>query len=460
MLFSSLLFLYAYLPIVLLVYYSCPKRYRNGCLFLVSLMFYGWQEPLYICIMLISISMNYMFAQWIHRYQHQKNDARRWLMLSIIMNIALLGFFKYYTFLASMLPFLPALSITLPVGISFYTFQTMSYPIDVYRNDVQPTTSFTGFGMYVTMFPQLIAGPIVRYKDIASQIVKRTYTYERFYQGILRFVCGLSKKVLLANPLGALWEQITQLPDTQGSVLLYWVGILAFALQLYFDFSGYSDMAIGLGRMLGFQLPENFRYPYLAKSMREFWQRWHITLGSWFKSYVYIPLGGSHHGTIKTIRNTMIVWFLTGLWHGAGFNFICWGMYCGGWILLERYVLATWLQKHRILSHLYFLGILLCGWVFFASDSLTSAIAYFRKLFFLTSIPLTNAYTWYLIGTNLVLFLIALPSTTHLFARWMQKHHQNPFLLCLIPVFVVLLLLLCTSAITTDTYNPFLYFRF
>lgn len=466
MLFSSLIFLYAYLPIVLMVYYSCPKRYRNGCLFLVSLIFYGWQEPLYIGIMLLSTIVDYMNGHFIYRYRAERKIARRFVIFSIIFNLSLLGFFKYYTFLANSLfslfntPVLPMLSITLPVGISFYTFQTMSYPIDVYRNEVIPESRITSFGMYVTMFPQLVAGPIVRYKDIATQIKTRMYSYELFYQGIMRFLCGLAKKVLIANPIGSLWEIISQLPPTQTSMLMSWLGIIAFALQLYFDFSGYSNMAIGLGKMLGFHLPENFHYPYLAKSMREFWQRWHMTLGTWFRSYVYIPLGGSHHGIKKTIRNLLIVWLLTGLWHGAGWNFIIWGLYCGIWIIFERMLFQSWLYKHSIISHAYFIIIILIGWVFFANDSLTSALTYLTAMFNIFSQPFINDYTVYLLGSNLMLLCIALIGCTHFPAKLYHTFKDHTWLLCSMPIIVIIILFFCTAGITADTYNPFLYFRF
>ena len=329
MVFSSLTFLYAYLPIVLSIYYISPLQCRNVVLFIVSLIFYGWSNPLYICIMLFSITINYMFGHWIKAYQ---SKAKPLLILCIICNLSLLFFFKYYTFVNNTLQslnihILPALSIALPIGISFYTFQAMSYPIDLYTNTITPQKSLISFGTYVTMFPQLIAGPIVRYKDIASQLTQRKYTLDHFSYGIQRFVIGLSKKVLLANTCGEIYESIEALRFSQTSVCTSWIGILCYTFQIYFDFSGYSDMAIGLGEMFGFHFLENFNYPYISKSITEFWRRWHISLSSWFKDYVYIPLGGNRKGYKRQCLNLFVVWLLCGLWHGASWNFVLWGAF-------------------------------------------------------------------------------------------------------------------------------------
>lgn len=466
MLFSSLFFLYGYLPLVLLIYYCSPKRYRNGCLFLVSLVFYGWQEPIYIFIMIISIVVNYIIGRLIAHYHQQKQHAHRFIIAAMLFNIALLGFFKYYNFIVENLQHLfhvsmfPTLTITLPIGISFYTFQTMSYPIDVYRKEVQVQKNFVAFATYVTMFPQLVAGPIVRYKDVAFQLVNRSYSNALFYRGILRFLCGLSKKVLIANPLGSIWLSVMNTPIAERSILMCWIGIIAFSMQLYFDFSGYSDMAIGLGRMIGFRLPENFHYPYISRSIREFWHRWHMTLGTWFREYVYIPLGGSRNGLKKTIRNLLIVWLLTGIWHGAGWNFLIWGLYCGCFIILEKLVLHSFLQQHKIISHVYFLLVITIGWVFFASDNLSEAMIYLKTMFALHNVPLANDYTWYILGSNIVLLLFAIFfATPYVYHRY-QKYHEHRLVLLSIPLVTTLLLLLCSASLAADTYNPFLYFRF
>lgn len=466
MLFSSLFFLYGYLPLVLLIYYIAPKRYRNGCLFLVSLVFYGWQEPIYILIMLLSIIVNYGIGRMIAHDHHQIQRARRWIVVAVVCNISILAFFKYYNFIADnlhnlfQLQILPTLRVTLPVGISFYTFQTMSYPIDVYRKEVQAQKNFVTFGTYVTMFPQLVAGPIVRYKDVALQLVHRSYSFDLFHRGILRFLCGLSKKVLIANPLGTIWLSVMNTPLSDRSVLMCWLGIIAFSMQLYFDFSGYSDMAIGLGRMLGFHLPENFHYPYISRSIREFWQRWHMTLGTWFREYVYIPLGGSHHGIKRTIRNMLIVWLLTGFWHGAGWNFIVWGLYCGCFIILEKLVLHPFLQRHKILSHGYFLLVITIGWVFFANDTLSEALLYLKTMFALQQVPWMNSYTCYLLGSNMLLLLFAMFASTPYLNQLYRKWRNHSLVLLCIPVVTVFLILICTASLASDTYNPFLYFRF
>lgn len=466
MLFSSLLFLYAYLPMVLLLYFGCPKRYRNGCLFLVSLIFYGWQEPVYILIMLLSTVVDYINGKMVYRYRDNRKIARRFVIFSIVFNLSLLGFFKYYTFIAENLRLLlhmeliPIFSITLPVGISFYTFQTMSYPIDIYRKQAAPQRHMASFGMFVAMFPQLVAGPIVRYQDIATQIAQRTTSISMFHKGILRFVCGLSKKVLVANAIGLLWEAIALLPASQMSIMLSWLGLVAFAFQLYFDFSGYSDMAIGLGYMLGFQLPENFNYPYLAKSMSEFWRRWHMTLGRWFRDYVYIPLGGSHHGKGYTIRNLFIVWMLTGLWHGAAWNFLLWGAYCGILIIIEKFILLQWLQKHQRLSHIYFLFIILFSWLIFSSPSLANILIYGCMMFGGSGVDFINSQTIYYLGTNAILLSIACLGCTPLPNQWYKRYEERSWMQVLMLVLVFAGLLLCTASIASDTYNPFLYFRF
>ena len=467
MLFSSLTFLYAYLPIVLLIYYSSPKRYRNGCLFLVSLVFYGWGEPLYISIMILSTVVDYFNGRMVHRYRDQRHIARRFVIASVIFNIGMLAFFKYYYFLSSNLAALfgtsiiPVFQVALPIGISFYSFQTMSYPIDVYRKEAPVQNNMVAFGTYVTMFPQLIAGPIVRYQDVAEQMNERRYTIEIFYEGILRFVFGLSKKVLIANQIGSLWETISVLSAQDMTTIMSWLGMIAFALQLYFDFSAYSDMAIGLGKMLGFHLPENFKYPYLSKSMSEFWRRWHITLGTWFKEYVYIPLGGSQHGSRKTLRNMLIVWFLTGFWHGASWNFILWGLYCGIIIIVERFFLLEKLKSAPVwISHVYFLIAIYFGWMLFAFEDIGIAAIFAKASIGIAQGGFINERTIYLFISYLPLLCISVVGATPLVKQYFEKRRNTGVVLYLTPVVIMLLLLLCTASLSADTYNPFLYFRF
>lgn len=398
MVFSSLPFLFGYLPVVLAVLKLAPLHARNFCLFLVSLIFYGWSEPVYIVIMLISTFVDYYNGRMVDKYRDDRKKAKRFVWFSVIFNLSLLGFFKYADFFilnlqALGLPLSP-LHLSLPVGISFYTFQTMSYPIDVYRKQAPVQKSVVSFGAYVTLFPQLIAGPIVRYKDIAEQLDHRQETADQFALGVQRFVAGLAKKVLLANSIGALWDTISALPANEMSVAAAWLGIIAFAFQIYFDFSGYSDMAIGLGKMLGFEFLENFNYPYISRSITEFWRRWHISLSTWFRDYVYIPLGGSRHGRGKQIRNLMIVWLLTGFWHGASWNFMLWGIYFGVILILEKFVLKPILERlPKVLQHGYALVLILLGWVLFAFTDLDAGLTYLKTMFGWGSVSLINART-------------------------------------------------------------------
>ena len=366
MVFSSLTFLYAYLPIVLVIYFTVPARFRNLILFFVSLFFYGWGGPVYVFLMIFSIFFNFMFGKGIAKYRDvNQKIAKQYLVLDIVLNLAILGFFKYYDFLIGNLnviglTFLQPLHLELPIGISFYTFQTMSYPIDLYRHDTDPQKKFINFGAYVTMFPQLIAGPIVRYRDIASMLDDRKENYAQFASGVQRFTVGLCKKVLLANSAGTVWKFVTGLAPSETSVLTAWLGILFYAFQIYFDFSGYSDMAIGLGEMFGFEFLENFNYPYISKSITDFWRRWHMSLSYWFRDYVYIPLGGNRLGLRRQIINILIVWLLTGFWHGASWNFVLWGLFYGFVLIIEKIFLLKNLEKAPgWVCHLYTIVIVL-----------------------------------------------------------------------------------------------------
>ena len=348
MVFSGLLFLFLYLPITLAVYYVVPRAWRNLVLFIVSLVFYGWGEPVYIALMLFSITLNYVAGFLVEKWRGDKK-AKRAVIVSVILNLVLLVFFKYYDFLAGSINdltglSLPILHLSLPIGISFYTFQAMSYPIDLYRRDAELQRSYVRFGAFVTLFPQLIAGPIIRYKDVADQLNFRIHSAERFSSGVIKFSVGLAKKVLLANNIGLLWYATIARPTASLSVMSAFLGVVAFTFQIYFDFSGYSDMAVGLGRMLGFEFLENFNYPYIARSITDFWRRWHISLSTWFRDYVYIPLGGNRVSTAKHYRNIFVVWMLTGFWHGASWNFLLWGVYFAVLLMVEKAVFRTSIQ--------------------------------------------------------------------------------------------------------------------
>lgn len=461
MVFSSLTFLFAYLPIVLLVYYICPNRYRNLVLFIVSLFFYGWGEPIYVLLMLFSIFMNYGFGLFI---DHYRDKAKKALILCVVMNLVLLGFFKYWDFFASTfasfgLSFMPVLHISLPIGISFYTFQAMSYPIDLYKKDTTVQKSVINFGAYVTMFPQLIAGPIVRYRDVAQQLQSRKENIDQFYHGILRFVTGLSKKVLLANSCGQVWESINALSASQNSVLTAWIGIICYTFQIYFDFSGYSDMAIGLGKMLGFDFLENFNYPYISKSITEFWRRWHMSLSYWFRDYVYIPLGGNRKGFQRQICNIMIVWLLTGFWHGASWNFVVWGVFYGVILILEKLFLLKYLQKTpHWLAHIYTMVIVMIAWVLFAQTDLSKALYYISMLFGNTGAVFNSVTLYYLRNYAFLLIVSCIACTPIVKTKYnIFNHPKGQYL---IPLVTSIMFLICIAFIVDGTYNPFLYFRF
>ena len=463
MVFSSIVFIFTFLPIVILAYYVAPVRIRNFILLLASLVFYAWGEPVYLFLMLYSILFNYVMGLDIYRRRGKRKKARESLILGVAVNLALLGFFKYYGFLAEnleqILPVnLPEVSVGLPIGLSFYTFQSISYLADVYRGKAEGQRNLISFGLYISMFPQLVAGPIVQYADIDAQLKKRSTSWERFGEGTRYFIGGLAKKVLLANNLGAAFEAVTGLSSL--SVLSAWVGVLAYTFQIYFDFSGYSDMAVGLGKMFGFDFKENFHYPYCARSVTEFWRRWHISLGAWFREYVYIPLGGNRVGVLRHIRNLLIVWTLTGLWHGASWNFVVWGFYYGVLLIVEKYLFRRVTERLPVIGTACTMLLVMIGWVFFFSPSLAAAAEYLRVMFGFTGIPLTDDAGMYYLLTNLILFWISwLCSVRPPFAvcdgLW-NKDRRKPALL----LFYLALFLLCAAYLIHDTYNPFLYFRF
>ncbi len=464
MVFSSLPFLFIYLPVVLAVYYLVPRRWRNLWLFVANLVFYGWGEPVYILLMLFSICINYVTGILIDRFRGERRKAKRILIADVVLNLAMLGFFKYYDLFAATLSRIPGISIpvlhlALPIGISFYTFQTMSYPIDVYRGDATLQRSFISFGTFVALFPQLIAGPIVRYKDIASQLGFRAGSIDQFSSGVRRFTVGLGKKVLIANNIGALWDVYAAKAPGELTVLGSWLGILAFSLQIYFDFSGYSDMAIGLGRMLGFEFLENFNYPYISRSVTEFWRRWHISLGTWFRDYVYIPLGGNRKGPWRQIFNLLVVWALTGFWHGANWTFLCWGLYYAVFLILEKLFLLKRLEKLPVLATVYTLLVAVCGWVLFDLPTVETAAGYYRAMFGFTSSGLASPLDLFYLRDYALVFVVSilacLPLWKKLYDRISVKTKG-----WLTPLMIAAVLILSTAYLVDATYNPFLYFRF
>ena len=463
MVFSSLTFLQCFLPLCLLAYFLVPQKWRNGTLFLFSLLFYAWGEPVYVVLMLFSTALDYTCGQMVERHRGQRG-AKIALLVSVCVNLGLLGVFKYSDFLIGTVnslfgTALPQPNLPLPIGISFYTFQTMSYTIDVYRQDAPAQRNMVSFGAYVTMFPQLVAGPIVRYKDVAAELVHRTNTASAFAAGARRFTVGLGKKVLLANSIGALWD--AELAAQSAGTLTAvggWLGIAAFGFQIYFDFSGYSDMAIGMGQMLGFHFPENFNYPYTAASVTEFWRRWHISLTTWFREYLYIPLGGSRKGTWRTVRNIFLVWFCTGFWHGASWNFILWGLHFFAWLMLEKYLLRDFLQKlPSWLRHFYTLVVVFVGWGVFAMENLAVCVRYFKTCFGSGTLW-SAADGYYLIAYGLTLLLLTVGSTRLPRKVWNRLPERARDLLG--PLLMAAGLVICTAYLVDGSYNPFLYFRF
>ena len=466
MVFSSTVFLLIFLPVVAGVYFLCPRKARNTVLLLFSLVFYGWGEPKYILIMLFSTVFDYTNARLIGHYQDAGRDraAKTVLVVDVVGNLGILGFFKYTDFAIENLNSLlsagiPALGLALPIGISFYTFQTMSYTIDVYRGIVKPQKNILNVGAYVTLFPQLIAGPIVQYKTVEHELMYRQESVFEASRGMQRFVVGLAKKVLIANQVGALWEQISAM--SAPSAVTAWLGAIAFTFQIYFDFSGYSDMAIGLGHLFGFRFLENFEHPYESRTVTEFWRRWHISLSTWFREYVYIPLGGNRHGKSRQILNLAIVWFLTGLWHGASWNFVLWGLYYAVLLILEKLFLLRWLDKApKWVGHVYTIFAFIMGWVLFAITDFAQLGQYVSAMF---TAQFADGTALYLLRSNMVLLIAAaIGCTTGPLRLWnkMEDKLSDTAAVALRTVGVVLLLLLSIAFLVGDSYNPFLYFRF
>ena len=464
MVFSGLTFLLGFLPCVLLVYFLAPNRAKNAILFLFSLLFYAWGEPIYVGLMIFSTVLDYTCGRAVEKHRGT-SKAKVGLLVSVIVNLSLLCLFKYADFFIGCIngifgSSIPLLNLPLPIGISFYTFQTMSYTIDVYRGDAKAQRNIISFGAYVSLFPQLIAGPIVRYQTIADQLDERSHSFDKFGDGVKRFVCGLGKKVLLANNIGLLWSAISKSGDL--TVVSAWLGIVAFAFQIYFDFSGYSDMAIGLGKMFGFDFTENFDHPYCSKSVTEFWRRWHISLGTWFRDYVYIPLGGNRKGLAVQLRNIAIVWLLTGFWHGANWNYVLWGAYFGALLVFEKLFLLKLLKRlPSFFTHLYTLLCVAVSWVLFAFEDLSAGFAYFKAM--LGGVAFCNSQAVYQALSYLPLLLLCAVAATPLGTKVYHKLNEKcgAGLMTAADVSGVLVVMgLSAAFLISGSYNPFLYFRF
>ncbi len=470
MVFSSLEFLLAFLTVTLLVYFVVPLKLRNIVLLVVSLIFYGWGEPVYVFLMIFTITVDYIFGLLVERAQKRDDPkrARLHLILSVVINLAILGFFKYYNFFVSNLrlipglDWLPLLDLELPIGISFYTFQALSYVIDVYRRDTGAQHNIASFGAYVTLYPQLIAGPIVRYKDVDDQLSVREHSVPLFAEGCRTFIAGMGKKILLANTAGQLWEYFRAIPTDERTVAAAWMGMLCYAFQIYFDFSGYSDMAIGLGKMIGFRFIENFNYPYISKSITEFWRRWHMSLSTWFRDYVYIPLGGNRCSKLKQLRNIFVVWFLTGFWHGASWNYILWGLYYFMLLMIEKTFLLDKLKKApAFVSHIYTLFFILFGWLLFVFEDLSAGFVWLGNMFGVGTIQAVSAGDVYNLVRNLAFFVIlavaATPLPKKLYRKLTEKSNAARIVAS---VGGIVMLLVCMAYLVDSSFNPFLYFRF
>ena len=468
MVFSSLIFIFIFLPLVLVSYYIAPRRLRNTVILLASLLFYAWGEPTYIILIIISILINYLGALLIRVHIKNKDKSKFIFITLLLIDISILFFFKYYGFAIECLGSIIGLdlkvkSISLPLGISFYTFQQISYIADIYMQKVKPERNLIDFATYITMFPQLIAGPIVKYEDIHKQLANRKESINKFGEGVQRFIIGLGKKVILANNIGVISTQVKEVNLNDLSIVLSWIGIIAFTLQIYFDFSGYSDMAIGLAKMFGFDFLENFDYPYISKSITEFWRRWHMSLGGWFREYIYIPLGGNKKGTLIQVRNLFIVWFTTGLWHGASTNFVVWGLYFGVILFIEKIYLKDLLKKiPSMFSHIYTLIIVMIGWVIFDMNTLTDSGHYIKIVFGFGNNIFIDNLAKYILTNNFIILLIGLICSTKLIKIYMNKikstfRENDVFLITAINL---LILIISTAYLVGASYNPFLYFRF
>ncbi len=463
MVFASITFLYYFLPAFLILYFIFPKRYKNIILLIFSIIFYFYGEPKYILLMLIEVLFSYYMTLYI-----EKNKNKILLGITISFHIFLLCVFKYLNFIITNINSIfsgniPLLNILLPIGISFYTFQIISYEVDVYKGKINASKSLINYMTYVFLFPQLIAGPIVRYESVNKELKRRNFSFEDFSYGVNRFIIGLFKKVVIANNIGELCNIL--ISSNEVSILLYWVLGISYMLQIYFDFSGYSDIAIGIGRMIGFKFPENFNYPYIASSVTDFWRRWHMTLSSWFRDYVYIPLGGNKVSTLKHIRNILVVWMLTGLWHGASWNFIIWGLYFGIILIVEKYFLKNILDKlPKIIRSIYTLFIVMISFIIFSSDDINSAFIVIKGLFSFSSLDFSNDFIIYYIRSYVVILISGLVLSTPLIKNIISKLKENKILNYIINflevIVIILILIVITSMLIDSSYNPFLYFRF
>ena len=466
MLFSSIPFLYYFLPLTLLCYFLAPRRAKNAVLLLFSLIFYAWGEPKYVLFMVASILQGYLFGRLVEKYQNYPRRSKLFLTVSVLFSLLLLGYCKYADFFIRSFNAVtglsvPLLRVALPIGISFYTFQILSYVVDVYRGTVAAQRNLIDLGTYIAMFPQLIAGPIVRYADIEPQLKERRSTPDMIAAGAQRFVLGLAKKVLVAN---VLYQLITVYKSTtQPSVLYSWMYAAAYMLHIYFDFSGYSDMAIGLGKIFGFHFAENFNYPYISRSATEFWRRWHMSLGSWFRDYVYIPMGGNRVAPARRYFNILVVWILTGLWHGADWNFVLWGLFFAVFLIMEKGFLLKPLQKLPVLSHLYTLLLVAVSFVIFDSAGLSEAATHLGRMFGAGGIPLVTGEALYYLGSYAVTFIIAIIGATPFPTRMAKQFSEGKggrALSILAPAALVLVLAVVTAYLVDGSFNPFLYFRF
>ncbi len=467
MVFSTPIFMFYFLVFTLFLYYIVPRRGRNVVLLASSLFFYWWGERAYVAIMFLSTAIDYTHGLLVERCKARGNDkgAKMAVASSIVFNLALLCFFKYWDFIAGSLQsvgltFMPVLGVHLPIGISFYTFQTMSYTIDVYRGDARAQRNILNFGTFVTLFPQLIAGPIIKYKDLGDQIDRRDYSADKFSSGVQIFMVGLGKKLLIANNVGMLWDSYKAMAPAELTVAGAWLGVLAFTFQIYFDFSGYSDMAVGLGRMLGFEFLPNFNYPYISKSITEFWRRWHISLSTWFREYLYIPLGGNRRGKGRQVFNLLVVWAATGIWHGANWTFLFWGLYFFVLLMVEKFLLLKPLEKApAIVGHVYTLFLVMVSWAIFAIEDLGHLASYLRVMFGLGSVPLADGTFGYYLTSFLPVLCVATVASTPL-GRAIYRSMGTRAQQAVCTVLVAAGLLVCTAYLVAGTYNPFLYFNF
>lgn len=467
MVFSSITFLYYFLPVVIGIYFITPKKFKNLVLLIASLIFYGWGESKYIIFMGISILVNYILGLLIEK-DINSNKGKLWLVLSIVFSLGMLGYFKYMDFFISNINYvtglsIPLLRISLPIGISFYTFQILSYTIDVYRKNTKAQKSLISLATYVAFFPQLIAGPIVRYVDIAEALDNRVHNFNNIYEGVYRFLLGLSKKVLIANTLGELGNIFINTQEQ--TVLFYWLYVIGFTLQIYFDFSGYSDMAIGLGKIFGFHFQENFNYPFVSKSITEFWRRWHMSLGTWFRDYLYIPLGGNRVGVYRWLFNIFIVWMLTGFWHGAAWNFIIWGLFFAILLMIEKLWLYKYLKKMpKFINHIYVMLMVIISFVIFDAPSLNVAFERLSSMFGMNNLPFLGVQSLYYLKSYLIIIIIGILASTDIFKKvfyWIKDKLNEKAIIYFVESIIGIMLFLLTTAYLIDaSFNPFLYFRF